>query len=58
MKNLQTLSNNELSSINGGCQVDPCPTPFGGPIIVIGPDFPIPPFGDPRDQDNQFPFNF
>ncbi|AXT62163.1 bacteriocin [Aquimarina sp. AD10] len=57
MKNLQTLSNNELNSINGGCQFDPCPKPFGGPIIIIDPKEDPIPFGDPRDQDHQFPFH-
>ncbi len=49
MKNLQELSNIELSSINGGCQLDPCPTPFPFPFPLPFPD--RPPFGDPSEWD-------
>ncbi|MCK8524246.1 hypothetical protein M0D21_21890 [Aquimarina sp. D1M17] len=57
MKNLQELSNIELSSISGGCQMDPCPSPTKDlKDLILGDDFPIPPFGDPRDQDYQFPY--
>jgi len=52
---MKTLSKQETKDVNGGCQIGDCGQ---GPIIIVGPKpkFPRPPYGDPRDQDNQFPF--